>query len=101
MLYFALKVKVQVSVVADRFCVARTFETFTVNVGGTGIDITRVFVPPKIETRVQTLRTQESTWDKLEERQSFVKTGDLARQIPNADYGTGVEDQLAIEPPKE
>ena len=33
------KVRVKVSLVKDRFCLARTYETYSVNIGGTGAGI--------------------------------------------------------------
>jgi hypothetical protein len=94
------KVKVQVSLAANRFCVARTFETRRVNVGGTGIDIAAVIGAPKFETRTQTLRTREATWEKLSESESFVKTGDVARQILDPATDAAVEEAVPEgEPP--
>lgn len=81
------KVKVEVVRVEDRFSVARTYEARRVNVGGTGAltGFARLFEPPKWETRFRTLRTDEATWEDLEEWQSFVKTGDSVEQLKTPD----------------
>lgn len=79
-----LKIKVKVIELQDRASIARTYETHQVNVGGTGPVFGYLFrslVPPKWETRVRTLRTEEWAFEPLEEKSSFVKVGDRVRQI--------------------
>jgi hypothetical protein len=77
------KVEVQVTVVEERLSVARTFRSTRVNLGGQGFGsgLTDPFRPPKWVDRPQTFRTDEETWETLSEAESFVKTGDLAKEI--------------------
>lgn len=73
------KTRVKVVSVQERISVASTFRTYKVNVGGTGVPfptLSRVFEPPKWETRTETLRTDESIKEELREEESHVKTGD-------------------------
>lgn len=82
------KVRVRVGYVEEQLSVARTFRTERINVGGDGIDYD-VFrsvllrtAPPKWVDRAETLKTTEETWEDLDEKDSFVKTGDPVRQVP-------------------
>ena len=81
------KIRVLVSVVEDRFCVAHTFRHKRVNIGGKGLlDLgwdRRLFDPPKWVTRYETLKTPEATWEDLSEEDSFVKTGDPVIEVPD------------------
>ncbi len=89
------KVKVKVRRVADRFAVAETYESTTVNVGGSGAGLSALgdlMSPPKYVTRVENLRTEESTWEKLDESESFVKTGDLVQQLTDPEIGTALQE---------
>ena len=96
------KVKVKIVEVRPKMSIARTYETYQTNVGGTGPDLSTVlggvtslaimskmFQPPKIITRVRTLRTEESGLDygPLEETHSFVKVGDPVELIPEDELG--------------
>lgn len=82
------KVRVRVGITEDRFCVARTFRRWRVNIGGEGFDIGMVaadlFKAPKWVTKSETLKTSESTWENLSEEDSFVKTGDPVVQVPES-----------------
>ena len=79
------KVRVEVSKVQERLSVASTYNKFSVNVGGTGIRIGSTlsdsFMPPKWETKYETLKTEEKTWEDLDEEDSYVKIGDPVVQI--------------------
>ena len=80
------KVRVKVVMVRPRLCVASTYRTTRVNVGGVGIgDISFVrsglFEPPKWETRTETLKTDEDTLEELSEEESYISTGDPAVQV--------------------
>ena len=78
------KVRVQVGITEDRFCVAHTFRRQRVNIGGVGfggVDMA-LFEPPKWVTRSETLKTSEDTWEDLSEQDSYVKTGDPVVQVP-------------------
>lgn len=80
------KVKVEVSDVSERLSVARTYESMTVNVGGSGIGAgMKLFQAPQYEKKYATLKTEESTWEDLDEKDSFVKTGDPVRQLVEND----------------
>ena len=81
------KVRVQVGITEDRFCVAHTFRRKRVNVGGRGLGVgfdTKVFLPPNWVTRSETLKTSEDTWEDLSEEDSYVKTGDPVVQVPSS-----------------
>ena len=81
------KVRVEVSKVKERLSVASTYKKETVNVGGPGLgvggEVARMFLPPKWETRYETLKTEEKTWEDLDEEDSYVKTGDPVVQMPD------------------
>src|SRR6476660_7390140 len=78
------KVRVEVTQVAERLSVARTFKTRKVNVGGhneafAGLalnDFAISLLPPKWVTEYETLKTHEKTWEDIAEEESYVKTGD-------------------------
>lgn len=82
------KVKVKVIHVDTLFSVAETFIKKRVNIGGQGIDfrqsltpLSELLNPPKWVEKVQTLKTNEKTWEDLEESESFVKVGDPVEQV--------------------
>lgn len=82
------KVRVQIIRVQDRIAVASTFRKQEVNVGGTGGSlfgdlgaVSRSLMPPKYVTKYETLKTDEKTWEDLDEQQSYVKTGDPVVQV--------------------
>jgi hypothetical protein len=84
------KVSVEITAVEEKLSVARTFHSRKVNVGGIygGLSgLARQFEPPRYETRYDTLKTDESTWEDLDESESFVKTGDPVREIVGAKPG--------------
>lgn len=96
------KVRILVSVVEERFCVAHTFRHKRVNVGGKGLNLSldrsffdrSLFEPPKWVTRYETLKTSEATWEDLSEDDSYVKTGDPVIEVPG---GTKTEvDQASV-----
>ncbi len=92
------KVRVEVSKVKERLSVASTYKKETVNVGGAGLgvgrEVARMFLPPKWETRYETLKTEEKTWEDLDEEDSYVKTGDPVVQMPD---GTRALEESAAE----
>lgn len=84
------KVRVRITQVQERLSVASTFKKEKINVGGTGHGLesfgsigllSRALMPPKYVTRYQTLKTDEKTWEDLDEEQSYVKTGDPVIQV--------------------
>ncbi len=75
------KTSVNVTSVQERLSLASTFRTHKVNVGGSGIGFGSLFVPPKWETRVETLTTEGNLDEELPEEDFFVKTGDPVVQV--------------------
>lgn len=80
------KVRVQVVKVHERLSVASTYKKHEVNVGGRGSNLgvgnlADLFMPPRYVTKYETLKTTEKTWEDLEEKESFVKTGDPVVQV--------------------
>lgn len=78
------KVQVEVTKVAEHLAIAATFRKKELNVGGGMMALTalaRQFEPPKYEAKYETLKTNEATWEDLDESKSFVKTGDPVREI--------------------
>jgi hypothetical protein len=85
------KVRVRVKSVQDRLSVAETFKEHEINVGGVGPTIgetlgglSDLLRPPKYVKKIETLKTDEKTWEDLEEQQSYVKTGDPVVQVIEA-----------------
>lgn len=88
------KVRVRVCHVDELLAVATTFQTRTVNVGGTGgafgvspmgASLARALSPPKWVDRIETLRTTERTSEDLDESESYVKTGDVVVEVTDGD----------------
>jgi hypothetical protein len=78
------RVEVKVVIVKDKLSIARTFKRYQVNVGGSGLGGVmnlKAFEAPKWETRYETLKTDEQTWEDISESQSFVKTGDPVEEV--------------------
>lgn len=77
------KVSVKIIEVEPKLSVAETFKSVQVNIGGSGISLTgvaKMFEPPKYIEQFETLKTNEQTWEDLDESQSYVKSGDLIEQ---------------------
>ena len=92
------KVRVKVSRVETRLSIAYTYKGKRVNVGGQGGfisgDLSRILTPPKWVTKYETLKTQEKTWEDLDEEESYVKIGDPVVQVidvvgDDTDVGSG------------
>ena len=55
--------------------------------GGTGAllgdigAVSRAFMPPKYIVKYETLKTDEKTWEDLNEQESYVKSGDPVVQV--------------------
>ena len=88
------KGRVKVVVVKDKFAIARTFDTYEVNIGGVGQDLaseigqllesssgsfSRYFDPPNWVTRVKTLEYEDTGLARspLAEQKIFAKVGDI------------------------
>ena len=77
------KVSVEISKVQEQLSVASTYKNETVNVGGVGDvgALSRIFMPAKWKTKYETLKTEEKTWEDLDEKDSYVKIGDPVVQV--------------------
>ena len=80
------KIRVKIMMVQEKLSLASTYKTRRVNVGGTAdfllaASLSRALAPPKWVTKHETLKTQEKTWENLEEEKSYVKTGDPVVQV--------------------
>ncbi len=78
------KVQVKVFRVEPKLALARTFKSRRKNVGGMGVGgaaISRMFEPPKYVREYETFKTDASTWEELDEEQSYVKIGDPVEQL--------------------
>lgn len=76
------KTRVKVTAVQDRVSAASTYNTYRINVGGSGSALLfgGLFQPPKWETHIETLKTDDATLEELDEIDAYVKTGDLVVQ---------------------
>ena len=85
------KVRVRITMVQEKLSLASTYKKKKVNVGGSAntfadlSDISRALMPAKWITMYETLKTEEKTWETLEEKKSFVKTGDPVVQVVETD----------------
>jgi len=81
------KVRVQITNAQEGLSIASTFRRKPVNVGGrglmTGNSLADLFQPPKIVNKYETLKTDEKTWEDINESESYVKTGDPVVQVVN------------------
>lgn len=81
------KVRVRVSHVQEKISVATTFRKKRVNVGGAVAfpvafdSVSQLLLPPKWITKYETLKTEEKTWEDLDEKDSYVSTGDRVVQV--------------------
>ncbi len=80
------KVRVQITMVQEKLSLASTYKKKKVNIGGSANytdfhSLSRALMPPKWITKFETLKTEEKTWETLEEEKSFVKTGDPVVQV--------------------
>lgn len=78
------KVRVKIISVQENLSIASTYKKSIYNVGGTGVNLSNfasVLMPPKWVTEYETLKTDEATWEDIDEKDSFVKTGDLVVEV--------------------
>lgn len=85
------KVRVKISRVETRLSMASTYRSKEVNIGGQGgirdlssSLVSQILTPPKWVTKYETLKTQEKTWEDLDEKESYVKIGDPVVQVMSA-----------------
>jgi len=95
-----VKVQVRVTSVQERIAVAETFHKSEVKIGGLGAmssyrstvgALAQLFMEPTTLTRYETLKSTGKEHDSLDEKDSFVKIGDVAvqRHIESADLTGG------------
>ena len=81
------KIRVKIAEVQPKYSVGRTYETYSVNLGGEGVawDVDRLFrtlAPRKEVTRVRTLRSDDSLGPgPIDEKSSFVNIGDQVVEV--------------------
>ena len=79
------KVSVKITKVQDRLSLASTYKTFKVNTGGRGFagiaSLSESLMPPKWETKYETFKSDDQTWEDLDEDSSYVKIGDPVVQV--------------------
>jgi len=94
-----VKIRVKIVEVRPKCAIARTYETYTVNEGGTFLSID-VFKPRRIATRVRTLRYDDSGLDyaPIDEASSFVKVGDIVELRVEEETGNLTKAIPEIEP---
>ncbi len=77
------KVGLKVTIVQEKLSIASTYKATRVNIGGeleTSV-LSRMLMPPKWVTKYETLKTEEKTWEDLNEAKSYVKVGDPVVQV--------------------
>ena len=76
------KVRVRITKVKGKLSLAST-QGQRVNVGGSvGVgEFSRLLMPPRWITQYETLRMKDKNWDDLDEKDSYVKTGDPVVQV--------------------
>lgn len=78
------KVRVKVTKVQAKICIASTYKKTEVNIGGHGVGIggfANALMPPKLVIEYETFKTDEQTWEDLSEEESYVKIGDPVVQV--------------------
>ena len=67
------KVRVKVTKVQAKICIASTYKKTEVNIGGHGVGIggfANALMPPKLVIEYETFKTDEQTWEDLSEEES-------------------------------
>lgn len=76
------KVRVKIVQIETKISVATTYRSKRVNIGGKGLGAWEdLFTPRNWIREYETLRTEEGTWEGLDEKNSYVATGDPVVQI--------------------
>ena len=80
------KVRVKVIRVQERLSLATTYKTRKVNIGGQGLGsemgpLSKAFLPQEWIAERETIKTEERTWDDIDETENYVKTGDAVVQV--------------------
>lgn len=94
------KVTVEIVQVKPKLSLGRTFKKRRVNVGGSNslTGFAGLFAPPKWETHYETLRTTESTWEDLDESESYVKIADPVIEVLDAASLAGQGEEVEPDP---
>jgi hypothetical protein len=85
------KVRVKITKIQEKLSVASTYRKKKINIGGEGPDfgaiglLSKSLSPQKWIEKYETLKTNEKTWEDLDERESYVKIGDPVVQVIEAD----------------
>lgn len=78
------KVRIRITDIQDKISVASTYKKKEENIGGQGginFRFAEYLMPPKWVTKYETLKTDEKTWEDLNEEESYVKIGDPVVQV--------------------
>lgn len=80
------KIMVRVSLVEQHLAVAGTFESASVNIGGTGYDLGGIAglfqPPPHYVKRLKTFKTEDAPgWEELAEDEGYVRVGDPVEEV--------------------
>ena len=78
------KVTVKIIDVREKLSVASTYKVKKVNIGGQGRNysaLTQMLMPPRWISKYETFKTEEKTWEDLDEKSSYVKVGDPVVQV--------------------
>lgn len=84
------KVRVKIVEIQEKISVASTYRSKNVNLGGRGSSTSvfaNLFTPPRWVREYETLRTEEATWEDLDESDSYVATGDPVVEVLNDEDG--------------
>ena len=80
------KVRVKIVQVQEQVSVGTTYRSKRVNIGGGGLGAwSNLLTPPNWIREYETLRTEEGTWESLEEKDSYIATGDPVVQVAHED----------------
>lgn len=95
------KVRVKVTHVQDKLSLASTYKKRRVNLGGSleiaPFGLSRALMPPRWVTKFETLKTEEKTWENLDEEGSYVKIGDPVVEAFAASDEDGIEQREQVE----
>lgn len=78
---------VKIKDVKENLSLAKTYKKYTVNVGGTGLDLEAAgkfaesLMPPKYKERYETLKAEEKAWEDIDEEESLINIGDPVVQL--------------------
>lgn len=85
------KVRVKIIEIQNKISVASTYRSRKVNIGGRGFGLqawSTVLAPPEWVREYETLKTEEATWENIDEKDSYVATGDPVVQVFHNEDGS-------------